>query len=146
MVFRSKVDVFLLILIFVVVSIMGTIPLLSLYKELPFSILLIIAVLFIVSGGFVWWYGASIQYVFYKEYLCIKGGPFKRRIPYQNITKVSPTTDNFTGYKISPTDKGLELWVESANFGSIKVFPENKSEFIAELRKCCPNLEIQNLK
>ncbi|MFJ7661174.1 PH domain-containing protein [Lysinibacillus sp. NPDC097162] len=146
MVFRTKVNMFLLTGIFLVVVIMGSIPLLPLYKQLPFAILLLIAVLFLVAGGFVWWYGTSIQYVFYKEYLCIKGGPFKRRIPYQNITKVSPTTDEFTGYKISPTDQGLELCVESTSFSSIKISPDNKTEFIAELRKRCPNMQIQSFE
>lgn len=146
MVFRAKVDMFLLILIFLVVSIMGTIPLLSLYKELPFPVLLIIAVIFIIAAAFVWWYGTSIQYVFYKEYLLIKGGLFKRRIPYQHITKVSPTTENTTGYKSTIYDKAIELCVESTTFGSIKILPEDKLAFIEELKKRCPNLQIQNFE
>ncbi|MFJ7648366.1 PH domain-containing protein [Lysinibacillus sp. NPDC097279] len=146
MVFRAKVDMFLLILIFLVVSIMGTIPLLSLYKELPFPVLLIIVVIFIIAAAFVWWYGTSIQYVFYKEYLLIKGGLFKRRIPYQHITKVSPTTENTTGYKSTIYDKAIELCLESTSFGSIKILPEDKLAFIEELKKRCPNLQIQNFE
>ncbi|MGE7688932.1 PH domain-containing protein [Lysinibacillus sp. NPDC097214] len=48
--------------------------------------------------------------VFCEDYLLLKGGPFKSKIPYQNITKVSPTTDRFTRYRISSSNIGLELF------------------------------------
>lgn len=146
MVFRTKVNMYLLISIFLVVVIMGSIPLLSLYKQLPFPILLLIVVLFLVAGGFVWWYGTSIQCIFYKEYLLIKGGPFKRRVPYHTITKVAPTTDKFTGYRITPSDIGLELCVESTSFGRIKILTENKLGFIEELKKRCPHALFENVE
>lgn len=146
MVFRTKVNMVLLIGLYLVVVIMSSIPLLSLYKQLPLPILLLIVVLFLVAGSFVWWYGTSIQCIFYKEYLLIKGGPFKRRIPYQTITKVAPTTDKFTGYRITPSDTGLELCVESTSFGLIKILPDNKMGFIEELKKRCPHAQFENVE
>jgi len=146
MVFRTKVNMFLLLGIFLAVVIVGSIPLLSLYKQLPLPILLLIVVLFLVAGGFVWWYGTSLQCIFYKEYLLIKGGPFKRRVPYHTITKVAPTIDKFTGYRITPSDIGLELCVESTSFGSIKILPDNKTGFIEELKKRCPHSLFENVE
>lgn len=146
MVFRSKVDVFFILFIFLVVFIMGAIsfltPLFN-YTEASISIVTIMSATFIISLGFIWWYAISIKYVFYDDYLLIKGGPFKSKIPYQNITKVSPTTDGFTGYRISSADKGLELFLKSATLGSMKILPKDKMEFITELRERCPNAQIQ---
>lgn len=122
---------------------MGTIPMLPIYKEASLSIIITISAIFIISVGFLLWYGTSIKYVFCEDYLLIKGRPFKSEIPYQNITKVSLTTEGFAGYRISSTDKGLELFLKSATLGSIKTLPEDKVEFITELRKRCPNTQIQ---
>ena len=146
MVFRSKVDIFLLTLIFLVVLIMGTIPLLPIYKEASLLIIIIISTIFIISVGFILWYGTSIKYVFCEDYLLIKGGPFKSKIPYQNVIMVSPTTDGFTGYRISSSDMGLELFLKSGTLGNIKILPKDKMGFITELRKRCPNTQIQKFE
>ncbi|MEI4769446.1 PH domain-containing protein [Psychrobacillus sp. FJAT-51614] len=149
MVFRSKVDIFFNTFIFLVVLIMGAISLLFpqfIYEETSLSIVIIMSAIFIISVGFMLWYVISIKYVFYEDYLLIKGGPFRSKIPYQNITKVSPTTDRFTGYRISSSDNGLELFYKSATFGSIKIVPKDRKEFITELRKRCPNTQIQEFE
>ena len=146
MVFRSKVDIFVLTLIFLAVLIVGNLPLLPFYKKASLPIIIIVSTIFIVSLGFLLWYGTSIKYVFCEDYLLIKGGPFKRKILYQNITKVSPTTDGFNGYRISLSDKGLELFLTTATLGSIKILPKDKMEFITELRNRCPNTQIQTFE
>ncbi|WP_328589047.1 PH domain-containing protein [Sutcliffiella halmapala] len=125
---------------------MGTIPLLPLYKEASISILIILSAIYLISAGFLLWYVISIRYVICKDYLVIKGGPFKSKIPYQNITKVSLTTESLTGYRISSSDKGIELFYESARHGSIKILPKNKRVFVSELRKRCPNAQIQGFE
>ncbi|MFJ7890436.1 PH domain-containing protein [Lysinibacillus xylanilyticus] len=102
--------------------------------------------IFIISLGFIVWYGTSIRYVFCEDYLLIKGGPFKSKIPYQNITKIATTTDEFTGYRISSSEKGLELFLKSATHGSIKILPNDKMKFITELSKRCPNTQIQKFE
>ncbi|MFJ7667471.1 PH domain-containing protein [Lysinibacillus sp. NPDC097195] len=146
MVFRTKVNMYLLIGMYLVVVIMGSMPLLSLYKQLPFPVLLLIAILFLAAGGIVWWYGTSLQCIFYKEYLLIKGGPFKRRVPYHTITKIAPTTDKFTGYRVTSSETGLELCVETTSFGRIKILTENKIGFIDELKKRCPLALFENVE
>ncbi|MFJ7730798.1 PH domain-containing protein [Lysinibacillus sp. NPDC097231] len=143
MVFRSKGNVFLLTLIFLAVFTIGILVLLPIYKVASSSIIISSFAIFIITLGFIVWYGTSIRYVFCEDYLLIKGGPFKSKIPYQTITKVSTTTDGFTGYRISSSDKGLELSLKSATLGSIKILPKDKMEFITELRKRCPNTQIQ---
>ncbi|MEX3743922.1 MULTISPECIES: PH domain-containing protein [Lysinibacillus] len=136
MVYHAKTDI---IIMFLMVWIFGAISL------LPFtslSTVIIMSTAFIVSVVFVWWYANSIKFVFCDNYLLVKGGPFKSKIPYQSITRVSPTTDKYTGYLISSSDKGLEIFCSTAANGSIKILPKDKMQFILELKKRCPNAQI----
>lgn len=145
MVYHSKPDIFSITFIFLLVWIMGAISLLPFIASL--SNVMIISVLFIISAVFIWWYAISIKYVFYEDHLLVKGGPFKKKISYQSITRVSPTTDKLTRYRISSSDKGIELFYKSDTRGSIKILPKDKMKFITELKKQCPNAQIpQNQK
>ncbi|MDQ0257730.1 hypothetical protein J2S74_005192 [Evansella vedderi] len=149
MVFRSKVDIFFITFIFLMVLIMGAIslfPLLFIYEKASLSIVTLMSVIFIISVGFILWYAISIKYVFYEDYLLIKGGPFKSKIPYEDITKAAPTTDKSTGYRISSSEKGLELFYKSAPHGSIKILPKDKRQFITELRKHCPHAQFHEFE
>lgn|SRR5690554_1637918 len=145
MVYHSKADVFSIIFIFLLVWIMGAMSLLPFITSL--LTVIIISLFFIISTIFIWWYAISIKYVFYEDHLLVKGGPFRKKISYQSITRVSPTTDKLTGYRISSTDKGIELFYKSETRGSIKILPKDKMMFLTELKKRCPNTQIpQNQK
>ncbi|WP_117169766.1 PH domain-containing protein [Paraliobacillus sediminis] len=145
MIFRSKVDSFFILFISIVILIIGVVTSLSplIDKEASISIIIIMFAIFITSVGLILWSIFFIQYIFYEDYLLVKGGPFRSKIPYQAITKISLTKNIFTGYRISSSKKALELFYSSAILGSIKISPKNKSEFITELKKRCPNAEIQ---
>lgn len=140
MVHHAKTDIILIITMFLLVWIFGAISLFLFITSL--STVIIMSMAFIVSVVFVWWYANSIKFVFYENYLLVKGGPFKSKIPYQSITMVSPTTEKYTGYLISSSDKGLEIFYKTAANGSIKILPEDKMKFILELKKRCPNAQI----
>ncbi|MGE7690017.1 PH domain-containing protein [Lysinibacillus sp. NPDC097214] len=145
MVYHAKANIFLIIFIFLLVWTMGAISLLLYITSL--STIIIMSTVFIISVVFIWWYANSIKFVFCETYLLVKGGPFKSKIPYQSITSVSPTTDKFTGYLISSSDKGVEIFYKTAAHGSIKILPKEKMKFILELKKRCPNAQIlQNQK
>jgi len=100
-------------------------------------------ILFLVLIGFVTWSIFSIKYVFHEDYLSIKGGLFRSRIPYGTITKVSPTSAIFTGYRMMSARDGIEVFYKNAFSGSVKISPSNKKEFINELKKRCLTLEVQ---
>ncbi|TPE65936.1 hypothetical protein AMD02_019835 [Halalkalibacterium halodurans] len=140
MVYHSKTDTFSITFIFLSIWIIGALSLFPFISS--FSTIITMLTIFIISAGLIWWYATSIKYVFYKDYLVVKGGPFKSKIPYQSITRVSPTTEKFTGYRISSSDKGLELFYKSETYGSIKILPEDKMKFITDLKKRCPNAQI----
>ncbi|MEY9979255.1 PH domain-containing protein [Lysinibacillus sp. RC79] len=109
MVYHAKTDIILTIIIFLLFWLFGAISLLS-FTSL--STVIIMSTTFIVSVVFIWWYVNSIKFVFCENYLLVKGGPFKSKIPYQSITRVSPTTEKYTGYLISSSDKGLEYFIK----------------------------------
>lgn len=140
MAYHAKTDIILLITMFLLVWIFGAISLLVFITSL--STVIIMSTSFIVSVVFIWWYANSIQFIFCEKYLLVKGGPFKSKIPYQSITMVSPTTEKYTGYLISSSDKGLEIFYKTADHGSIKILLEDKMKFILELKKRCPNAQI----
>lgn len=127
---------------------MSSLPLLPLfiYEETSLSIVIILSAIFVISAGLIFWYATSIKYVFNEDYLLIKGGPFKSKIPYENIIEVAPTSERFTGYRILDSDKGFEILLTSGPLRNVKVLPKDKINFIIELRKRCPNALIQELK
>lgn len=140
MVFHAKTNTVLVLTIFLLVFVFGTIAWLPFFTS--FSTIIIMSTVFIISAVFIGWYATSIQFVFCENHLLVKGGPFKSKIPYQSITRVSPTTEKFTGYLISSSDKGLEIFYKSAAHGSIKILPKDKMKFILELKNRCPNAQI----
>lgn len=145
MIFRSKVDNFFVAMISIAILIIGVVTLLPaiLDKEASTTIRIIMFALFIVLEGIIVWTAFFIKYVFYKDYLLVKGGPFRSKIPYKMITKVSPTNDILTGYRILSSRQGLELFYESGALGSVKISPKEKAEFITELTKRCSNIQVQ---
>ena len=96
----------------------------------------------IVIIGFILWCSLSIKYVFLKECLFEKKGPFRSRILYETITKVSPTNEIFTGYRLLSSRGALEIFYTTGMLGSVKISPKNVESFIEEIKKHCPNAKI----
>ncbi len=148
MVFHAKIailpmSIFIFLLVGAMVAI-AVLPLTFILGGVSSSLIFFISVaMFIVTVSLLLLYITSIKFVLTKEHLLIKAGPFKRKILYLNIIKVVPTTARFTGYQISSSDKGIELRYKTSNASrTIKILPKGKMEFIAELRKRCPNAQI----
>lgn len=146
MVFRSKIDTFFILFMFIVVLIIGVATFWPLFLEggnaLP--VVIIMTSIFLLVISFILWSAFSVKYVFYQDYLFVKGGLFRSRIPYEKITKVSPTTDIFTGYRILSSRDGLEIFYKTAALGSVKISPKDKKKFINELKERCPNVKVQS--
>lgn len=112
-------------------------------KEASMATVIIMTAIFIILAGALLWMSFPIKYIFYDNYLLVKGGPFKSKIAYQSIRKISPTKDIFTGYRILSARNGFELFYDSAILGSVKISPKNRREFITELKKQSPHGTIQ---
>lgn len=75
--------------------------------------------------------------------MLVKGEPFRSRISYENITKFSPTTEKFIGYKLLSSKNAIEIFYKTAALGNVKISPRDKSDFIVALKKRCPNVQFQ---
>lgn len=144
MVFRSKVDMYFMNFVLIVILIIALAMFLPLYFE--GGNVLIVTFIFLIFVSFLLWNVFSIKYVFYQDHLLVKGGMFRSRISYENITKVSPTTKIFVGYKLLSSKDAIEIFYKTASLGSVKISPRNKKEFISELKKRCPNIQFQEQK
>ena len=138
--FRPKTDRFFVALISVVslvILAVFTVPLL-LDGDPPLAATVILLSLCVLSIGFVLWIALSVNYVFFPDHLYVRGGPFRSRIPYGEITRVAPLGEIFTGYRLLTAREGFEIFYRSALLGSVKISPRDADRFLAELRRRCP--------
>lgn len=98
----------------------------------------IMCVLFIATSGFILWTWLDIEYSFREDYLFVRGGPFRSRIPYNKITRLNETSNVLVGYRILSSRDALEVYYISGLLGSIIISPQDKEMFMEELRKRCP--------
>lgn len=145
MVFRSKIDAYFINFILIVILLLGLAlfwPLFFFYKIDLFPFLLL-ACTFLISAGLMLWSAFFIKYVFYQDFLLVQGGPFKSRILYEEITSVASTNNIFTGYRILSSREAIEIYSKQAFWGSLTISPMCKKDFIKELKKRCPHMQIR---
>jgi Bacterial PH domain len=137
MVFRAKIDSFFIFIMSITILVLSGVLLILLFTDKTRTMLdtVIVFSLLIISVGFIIWSVFSIKYVFYDDYLLVKGGPFRSRILYQEITKVSPTKDIYTGYRLLSSKSGIEIFYKSGTLGSVKISPKENELFLSELKK-----------
>ncbi|AST91894.1 MULTISPECIES: PH domain-containing protein [Sutcliffiella] len=144
MLFRSKVDTFFGVFIFIAIAIIGAVTILPIFldEEIPKAAVIILISSFFFSVGLILWPIFYIKYMFTEDYLLVRGGPFRSKIVYEDMTKVSRTRDIFTGYRILSSRDALEISYKTSMLGSVKISPKDEREFLKELQKHCPHLTI----
>lgn len=143
MVFRSKMDAPFIGSILAAILLIAAASIIPLFLEdVQFSEMLILLAIFFVTTGFILWTVIDIQYVFHEDHLFVKGGPFRSRIPYSSILKISPTRNIFTGYRLLSSRDALELTNNKTMFGTIKISPNDQDAFVSELKERCPQLKV----
>lgn len=144
MLFRSKVDTFFGVFIFIAIAIIGAVTILPMFldEEIPNAAVIILISSFFFSVGLILWPIFYIKYMFTEDYLLVRGGPFRSKIVYEDMTKVSRTRDIFTGYRILSSRDSLEISYKTSMLGSVKISPKDEREFLEELQKRCPHLTI----
>ncbi|WP_377866563.1 PH domain-containing protein [Bacillus sp. R86525] len=143
MTFHSKIDKFFLFIIFFAIFTIGASTLLPLFfdDEATTTDLYILLSIFFVSSEFLLWSSFSITYTFYENHLFVKGGPFRSKIPYVHITKISKTDNILIGYRILSSKDCYEIFYTSGAWRSVKISPKDPEKFISELQKKCPALK-----
>lgn len=101
----------------------------ALLLTIPFAILLI-------------WIWFTTGYTVNDEQLIINGGPFKVKIPIQDIRKISQTKNLLSSLALS-IDR-LEISYGS-DFSMALISPKDKHEFISSLKTINPQIDTDHL-
>ncbi|WP_033541797.1 PH domain-containing protein [Planococcus sp. CAU13] len=139
MTFHSKIDRFYIIfnsIALLVVAIACFFP--YFIEEVPAMASVILIGTFVLSAGFLLWMLFDIRYQIEPDHLFVKAGPLKKRIRYEEISRVSPTRDVFTGMRMLSSRDAVEIFYRSAFMGSVKISPSEKERFLTELKKHVP--------
>lgn len=149
--YKSKIDNFF------VKMIAGCIILISAVFLIPYLIRVVIDIKVtlletVLMSGFLLfsilltlWVFLGIRYEFHDDYLFVKGGPFRSKIRYEQITKVTVTYfsvgDTLGGYRVMASRDGIEINYKTGMMGHIRISPDSKKQFIEELKKHAPHVD-----
>ncbi|TQR20485.1 PH domain-containing protein [Psychrobacillus vulpis] len=148
MTFNSKRDRTFITLIIFAIGIIALATLWPVVYELFFTeapdyvAIIILFVLFILIAGFMLWITFDIEYTFHTDYLYVRGGLFRSKIPYKDITKVNPTSQILVGYRILSSKDALEIHYKQAFMGSVIISPLEKEDFIKVLLEKAPHIHV----
>ncbi|MFF2754113.1 PH domain-containing protein [Psychrobacillus sp. NPDC058041] len=148
MTFKSKRDRTFIILIMVASVLIALATLLPVVVELfimeapDMKAVWITSVIFLLCEGFILWVSLDIVYTFKENSLIVRGGLFRSNIPFEDITKVNPTSNILVGYRILSSKDALEIHYKKATMGSVIISPENQEVFLEILLEKAPHIHI----
>lgn len=126
---------------FIIILVAFLLPLFFESGRKPYDTLIVLSLL-VLTVGLLLWTLLSIQYVLRENHLFVKAGPIRSRIAYEDITKVSPTRQILTGYRLLTSMNAIEIHYRSGLLGSVKISPREQERFIAELKKRSPHMKV----
>lgn len=85
----------------------------------------------------------NIKYEFHEDFLSVKGGPLKKKIPYSKVKFASSTHDIFDGYRVLTAKEAIEIVYGKGWWGNVKISPEDEETFLSLLKYHCPQAEIE---
>lgn len=148
MTFRSKRDRTFIRYVTVAIIIVALATLWPIVYELFFAAIpdvtaiWILVALFLICVGFLLWLYFDIEYTFKDDYLFVRGGPVRSKIPYEYITKVSKTSNILVGYRILSSKDALEVHYKKAFMGSVIISPEKQDVFLKVLSEKAPHIHL----
>jgi hypothetical protein len=95
-----------------------------------------------LTTAFLIWIWADIRYEMREDYLFVKGGPFRSRIAYNDITRITLSKNIWFGYRLLASMDAIEIHYKTGLLGSVKISPEEKEVFIEELKKRNPSIKV----
>lgn len=99
-------------------------------------------VIFLNFGILVLWIYNATFYVLSEDFLILRCGPLKVKIPYENIDSIKCTRNLISSIALS-VDK-LKIKISGKGLGVVYISPLNKEEFVKQLSKKCVRLKILN--
>jgi Bacterial PH domain len=135
----------LILLMFAVSSFM---VILSTNVPAPFPLILVPICVPLFFGVLLMWVFFSTGCEITAEHFAVRSGPFHFRIPLERIAKVAPRRKIFTpawGFALS-FDR-IHVWYQKKNGNvawlPVAVSPEDKAEFLRELARAVPSLQVK---
>lgn len=128
-VYRSQVDQWLLV-VFAVSAAAGVGACVSLLYYGSYLEWMLGAVTLLVGVGLPLWILQSTTYTLTTGFLVIRSGPFHWGVPLRQINKVTPTHNPLS----SPALSLDRLRIEYSEVKVIMISPENRRDFLADLR------------
>jgi membrane protein YdbS with pleckstrin-like domain len=129
-VFRSKVDLWLVVVIIAVPIMLLDYILDGLNTPDKVAELLALAIVVIVLGLLTWVY-FSTRYTITGDFLLVKAGPFSWVIPIEDIVSVEPTRNPSS----SPALSLDRLLIRYGHSAELMISPKDKTGFMKELKK-----------
>lgn len=133
--FVSKRDWWISVLMLGISIVLITITFVSQFK-------IIYKTFFLLLGMLILWIYNSTFYILSEDFLILRCGPLKVKIPYENIDYIQFTKDLISSIALS-TDK-LKIKTKDKWFNIVYISPLNKEEFVKKLSKKCDELKILN--
>lgn len=116
-----------------------------LFDDISFDEILIVCILdFIISASLIW-LAIDISYIIKDEYLLVKGGMFKSKILYKDITKITGSPNIWVGYRLLFSRDAIEIHYKTGLMGSVIISPENKQAFIHEILNKNSSIKVDGI-
>ncbi|SDO22126.1 PH domain-containing protein [Psychrobacillus sp. OK028] len=144
--FRSKIDRTFIIMMSVAIVIIALATLWPVAYELFYTnspeylAIWIMIALFLVCTVFLLWVSLDIHYIIFDDYLYVKGGPFRSKIKYKDMTRVNKSSNILVGYRILSSKDALEIYYKHSLMGSIIISPDNQEQFLELLLQKAPHI------
>lgn len=145
--FKSKRDQTFLKMIMLAIAIVALVTIAPIIYELFFSderdmlAVFVTTIIFLLCVGFLVWISFDIEYTFSENYLFVRGGPIRSKIPYEEITKVNRTSNIHSGFRVLSSKDALEIHYKKALLGSVLISPERQEAFLQVLLEKAPHIQ-----
>ena len=127
-VYRSKIDPWLMLILAAAICV-GVVGAVSALVAGGQKVLWVALPPFIFGAGLPVWVLLSTRYTLDGDFLIVRSGPFKWKIPVAEITNIRPTRNPLS----SPALSLDRLRIDYGSGRSIMVSPEDKDKFIGDI-------------
>jgi len=131
----------LMIIILIIVNSIIFIPTFFVDDHTSWDWVALVLIAFLTTA-FLIWIWADIRYEMREDYLFVKGGPFRSRIAYNDITRITMSKNIWFGYRLLASMDAIEIHYKTGLLGSVKISPKEKEVFIEELKKRNPSIKV----
>ena len=106
--------------------------------HLPIGATVVVLVMGVLTLALPLWIVLGTHYELADRDLCIRSGPFRWRVPLEQVRAVAPSHSVLSAPALS-LDR---MRISYGRTGSILISPRDKLQFLKELQRRCPGIEV----